>query len=115
MPRKPSEAELGVRRRLVRRSKRVPWGGSADYIISLLFRMSVSYERGLEYSWSQAEAEQAGLGDLWTAHFDHEEHEQVMIDLAMYRLVTSKLGGPLGHRWETWEGLDVRSKAMTVS
>jgi hypothetical protein len=98
-------------RRLIRRSKRVPWGGDSSYIIAFVFRTNESYERGLDYAWAQAEAEEQG--EEFYLPEDVEE-EAFQLDLAMYRVVEQKLGVEI-HAWTNFQHFDLHPEAMSVS
>ncbi|ORY88854.1 hypothetical protein BCR35DRAFT_329751 [Leucosporidium creatinivorum] len=96
--------------RLVRRSKRVPWGGDSSYILAFVFRTNESYERGLDYEWAQAEAEEAGQEFFLPEGVEEEAYQ---LDMAMYRVVEQKLGPGL-HDWVSFEHFDLHPEAMSV-
>lgn len=98
-------------RRLVRRSKRVPWGGDSNYILAFVFRTNESYERGLDYAWAQAAAEEEGQEFFLPEGIEEEKYE---LDTAMYRVVEQKLGVRL-HDWMSFEYFDLHPEAMSVS
>lgn len=97
--------------RLIRRSKRVAWGGDSNHLIAFVFRTNDSYERGLDYEWAQAAAEEAGQEFFLPEGVEEEVYQ---LDTAMYRVVEQKLGAGL-HDWTSFEYFDLHPEAMSVS
>lgn len=76
--------------------------------------MSESYERGVEYSWSQEEAERAGLGEQWLRELPPDAEEQLLVDITMFRMVEEGKLGAKAHVWqEIWE-LENSAQALKV-
>ncbi|GAA5833667.1 hypothetical protein JCM11251_003198 [Rhodosporidiobolus azoricus] len=93
--------------RFVRRSKILPWAPHT-FLVAFLFRLSSSYERGLDLEYAAAQHPESVLGEGEEESPDRTaQRETQEMDKAMYRVVEARLGRG-SHMWESMGTIEER-------